>query len=538
MEVIENNNSTTFTTSVMPSFTFIVDGPGTSKHNQDAKSSHSQTNNNNNNNNNKNHHKTLEINNNSRPIPPGPLHIITSWQPSHPEEKPPYSYATLIAHAILSSEHRRLTLSEIYKWITTQYPFYKIQDNGWQNSIRHNLSLNKGFMRIQRSSAPTSPTSPTTISHPTSGRGNYWTIRIGYEQSFIDNLIKRRPVNKQTIHNLPRPIQKRRSSISSTTTTTSTTFMNNNNSNDDNNFHNMNDNESISSVSTNTFSGNNSPLFTTFKMITPSTTMDLLPSSSTTKKTTRRKKSMPELHHHPIYHHHHPPKDQKQRRRSTIAIPKIEEELDSDCDSGIDVRQDFLLSHIKKSKSISSFKNNDIYNYQHSHFNINNNNNNNNNNLYYNDPIPSSSSSSFSFIGQSISTPLLQHYHHYNNNNNNNNTKLMNTITTTTTPLLQYANLNLNDDHDLSSFWYNNNYMINNNYSTNLNITNQQEQLPLHPQSSSSSSSFTFHNNNHPSFSSTFNNDHLYNNNNNNNNIQPDGYIYQDHDLVNDFFIL
>ncbi|KAI9299621.1 fork head domain-containing protein, partial [Cunninghamella echinulata] len=86
----------------------------------------------------------------TKTVPEGPLHIIPSWQPIDPKDKPPYSYATLIAHAILSSEQRRLTLSEIYKWITIHYPYYTMQEHGWQNSIRHNLSLNKGFIRIQR----------------------------------------------------------------------------------------------------------------------------------------------------------------------------------------------------------------------------------------------------------------------------------------------------------------------------------------------------------------------------------------------------
>ncbi|KAI8073379.1 fork head domain-containing protein, partial [Gongronella butleri] len=86
--------------------------------------------------------------------------------------KPPYSYATLIAHALLSSEHRRLTLSDIYQWITQHYPFYTMSEHGWQNSIRHNLSLNKAFVRLQRSSSQCS------------GKGSFWTIRPGHEQSF------------------------------------------------------------------------------------------------------------------------------------------------------------------------------------------------------------------------------------------------------------------------------------------------------------------------------------------------------------------
>jgi forkhead transcription factor HCM1 len=55
--------------------------------------------------------------------------------------KPALSYADLIASAILRSPSRRLTLSQIYTWISENYSFYSLTDAGWQNSIRHNLSL-------------------------------------------------------------------------------------------------------------------------------------------------------------------------------------------------------------------------------------------------------------------------------------------------------------------------------------------------------------------------------------------------------------
>ncbi|VDK35866.1 unnamed protein product [Taenia asiatica] len=65
-------------------------------------------------------------------------------------EKPPYSYAQLIVQAIVSAPNRRLTLSDIYNYISTQFPYYKPTQKGWQNSIRHNLSLNRYFIRIPR----------------------------------------------------------------------------------------------------------------------------------------------------------------------------------------------------------------------------------------------------------------------------------------------------------------------------------------------------------------------------------------------------
>jgi hypothetical protein len=64
-----------------------------------------------------------------------PIHIHPSWNPTQRTEKPPYSYATIIAHAILSSSERKLTLNEIYHWITIHYPFYSNESQGWQVKI-------------------------------------------------------------------------------------------------------------------------------------------------------------------------------------------------------------------------------------------------------------------------------------------------------------------------------------------------------------------------------------------------------------------
>lgn len=93
--------------------------------------------------------------------------------------KPPYSYASLIAQAILSSEAKKLTLSSIYEWITCKYPYYHNQLNGWQNSIRHNLSLNKCFIKIPRCDSDC-------------GKGAFWGIDPNYLHLFENGYLKKK----------------------------------------------------------------------------------------------------------------------------------------------------------------------------------------------------------------------------------------------------------------------------------------------------------------------------------------------------------
>ncbi|KAK0623317.1 fork head domain-containing protein [Immersiella caudata] len=67
--------------------------------------------------------------------------------------KPQYSYAQMITQAIVSTEEEKLNLAGIYTFIISRYAYYRHQaPSGWQNSIRHNLSLNKAFEKVARSS--------------------------------------------------------------------------------------------------------------------------------------------------------------------------------------------------------------------------------------------------------------------------------------------------------------------------------------------------------------------------------------------------
>ncbi|OLL23552.1 Fork-head transcriptional regulator 2 [Neolecta irregularis DAH-3] len=116
------------------------------------------------------------------------------------DTKPPFSYVALIGLIILNNSDKAMLLADIYQSIMDQFSYFRYHTSGWQNSIRHNLSLNDAFKRKARRDAST-------------GKGQLWYVDESFEQAIRDKINKPFTKNQAASHRLATDDAQTRSSV-------------------------------------------------------------------------------------------------------------------------------------------------------------------------------------------------------------------------------------------------------------------------------------------------------------------------------------
>ncbi|NWW19465.1 FOXJ1 protein, partial [Falcunculus frontatus] len=96
---------------------------------------------------------------------------------SNANVKPPYSYAALICMAMEASKKPKITLAAICKWISDNFCYFRRADPSWQSSIRHNLCINKRFIKVPREKGEP-------------GRGAFWKLHPQYAEQLKNSSSK------------------------------------------------------------------------------------------------------------------------------------------------------------------------------------------------------------------------------------------------------------------------------------------------------------------------------------------------------------
>ncbi|GAO13720.1 hypothetical protein UVI_02018190 [Ustilaginoidea virens] len=101
-------------------------------------------------------------------------------------------YAKLIYKAFMSRPDHSMTLQEIYQWFRENTSKAVTETGGWQNSIRHNLSMNAAFTKRDKASS----TSPRSLSSgDDSKRVNEWVLEDWAIRNGVQSTTRYRKTN-------------------------------------------------------------------------------------------------------------------------------------------------------------------------------------------------------------------------------------------------------------------------------------------------------------------------------------------------------
>lgn len=96
--------------------------------------------------------------------------------------RPPLTLNCLIYLAIQDSNQKCLPVRDIYDWIESRFPYFKLSQS-WKSSIRHNLTVNKYFKKMDRSEL-------LTESNTSRLSSTYWKINPDCKL-YLNNMIQR-----------------------------------------------------------------------------------------------------------------------------------------------------------------------------------------------------------------------------------------------------------------------------------------------------------------------------------------------------------